>query len=202
MPEIARFLSDLPKCGGREYVSRMLAFALSPVLRKVKPSELLILSEPCLSGCWEREKADILQSFGLSCQELWSTAGRACLLFYDRALLGTALGDPLAQALLRSCGYAAESGAESLLGQLASRMGQQDFPHEIGLFLGYPALDVDAFIRFGGKNFALCRYWKVYHDVDGAQKRFHAIDEAKRWAACLLNSEMPADDAIALLKAG
>ena len=202
MPEIARFLSDLPKCEGREYVSRMLAFTLSPVLGKVKPAELLILDEPCLSGCWKREQADILQSLGLSCRELWSTGGRACLLFYDRDLLGAALDCPSSRDLLRGRGYAAESGAESLLGQLASRMGQRDFPHEIGLFLGYPALDVAAFIKFGGKNFTLCRYWKVYHDVDAAQKRFRAIDEAKRRAACLLNSEMPADDAIALLKAG
>ncbi|MDR3349942.1 MAG: DUF3793 family protein [Acidaminococcales bacterium] len=202
MPEIARFLSDLPKCDGREYVLRMLAFTLSPVLKKVKPAEIVILTEPCLSGCWEREKGALLQGLSLSCRELWSTRGRACLLFYDRSLLENALSDPEALGLLGNGGYAVKDGAESLLNQLASRMGQRDFPHEVGVFLGYPAPDVAAFIRFGGKNFALCRYWKVYHDVEAARRKFSAIDEAKRRAACLLNSEVPADAAIALLKAG
>jgi hypothetical protein len=202
MPEIVRFLSDLPKCEGREYLSRMLVFALSPVLKKIKPSELLILREPCISGCWEREKADLLQNLDLACHELCAESGRVCLLFYDRKLLQDALGDPQARRLLKRGGYVFRGGIEPLLNQLAARMRRQDFPHEIGLFLGYPALDVDAFVRCGGKNFAICRYWKVYQDVDAARRKFCAIDEAKRRAACLLNSKIPADAAIALLKVG
>jgi hypothetical protein len=202
MPEIVRFLSDLPKCAGREYLSRMLVFALSPVLRKVKPSELLVLREPCVSGCWEREKPGLLQNLGLSCHELCASPGRTCLLFYDRGSLENALDDSRARRLLRRGGYALGGGVGHLLGQLAARMRRQDCPHEIGLFLGYPALDVESFVKHGGKGFALCRYWKVYHDVDAAEQKFCAIDEAKRKAACLLNSEMPADAAIALLKAG
>jgi hypothetical protein len=180
----------------------MLVFTLSPVLKKVKPAELVILSEPCLSGCWEQEKDGLLQSLGLSCREFWSACGRACFLFYDQSLLEHALADPEALHLLKGGGYTVKDDAECLLGQLTSRMGQRDFPHEIGVFLGYPASDVAAFIRFGGKNFALCRYWKVYHDVEAARRKFSAIDEAKRRAACLLNSAVSADAAIALLKAG
>ena len=38
----------------------------------------------------------------------------------------------------------------------------QDFPHEIGLFLGYPFEDVQGFIQNRGCNCRLCGYWKVY----------------------------------------
>ena len=37
-----------------------------------------------------------------------------------------------------------------------------DFPHEIGLLLGYPPEDVSGFIENGGKNFLCSGYWKVY----------------------------------------
>ena len=46
------------------------------------------------------------------------------------------------------------------------------FPHEIGLFLGYPIDDVISFIENKGKNFKCCGCWKVYHDEDNAKKTF------------------------------
>jgi len=51
------------------------------------------------------------------------------------------------------------------------------FPHEIGLFLGYPVEDVIGFIRYKGRNCKLCGLWKVYSDVDNKQKIF---DKYKR----------------------
>ena len=58
---------------------------------------------------------------------------------------------------------------DTLWGRLRERDG---FPHEIGLFLGYPAEDVYGFLKYGGKN---CKYtgcWKVYSDVDRALALF------------------------------
>ena len=39
---------------------------------------------------------------------------------------------------------------------------QMSFPHEVGLFLGYPAEDVEGFIENKGRDFACAGYWKVY----------------------------------------
>ena len=36
------------------------------------------------------------------------------------------------------------------------------FPHEVGLFLGYPLDDVTGFIEQKGKNYKCCGIWKVY----------------------------------------
>ena len=36
------------------------------------------------------------------------------------------------------------------------------FPHEIGIFLGYPPEDVKGFIENGGQNCKSCGLWKVY----------------------------------------
>lgn len=36
------------------------------------------------------------------------------------------------------------------------------FPHEIGIFLGYPLEDVEGFIQNRGQNCKYCGMWKVY----------------------------------------
>ena len=46
------------------------------------------------------------------------------------------------------------------------------FPHEIGLFLGYPPEDVKGFIENKGRNFLMCAYWKEYVNEQEAKKIF------------------------------
>ncbi len=55
----------------------------------------------------------------------------------------------------------------------------RDFPHEMGIFLGYPLEDVRGFIRHQGKNCSCTGYWKVYSDVERAKRMFRLYDEAK-----------------------
>lgn len=38
------------------------------------------------------------------------------------------------------------------------------FPHEIGIFLGYPYEDVEGFIQNRGQNCKYCGMWKVYRN--------------------------------------
>ena len=59
------------------------------------------------------------------------------------------------------------------MAQLQTRLREQGgFPHEIGLFLGYPLGDVAGFIRNRGKNCKCSGCWKVYCNELEAQKRF------------------------------
>ena len=47
-----------------------------------------------------------------------------------------------------------------------------EFPHEIGLFLGYPPEDVDGFINNGAKGAKYVGTWKVYGDESIAKRTF------------------------------
>ena len=47
-----------------------------------------------------------------------------------------------------------------------------EFPHEIGLFLGYPPEDVCGFIENKAQNCKCVGCWKVYGDVERAQRTF------------------------------
>ena len=46
------------------------------------------------------------------------------------------------------------------------------FPHEIGLFLGYPLEDVKGFIQNKGQGYACCGLWKSYGDPRAARRYF------------------------------
>ena len=49
---------------------------------------------------------------------------------------------------------------------------EKDFPHEIGLFLGYPPEDVEGFIRNKAQNYLSQGLWKVYGDTKKAEALF------------------------------
>ena len=73
----------------------------------------------------------------------------------------------------------------ALLARLRARLAQGGaFPHEIGLFLDYPADDVLAFVEKGGAGCKLCGYWKVYGDVEAARARFVCYDACRTCVLC------------------
>ena len=87
-------------------------------------------------------------------------------------LLHMDLNSPDAKELLQGFGYVPKD-PDSCIAHLAERIAPgQSFPHEIGLFLGYPPEDVRGFIKYGGKHCKICGYWKVYGDAKAAEKRF------------------------------
>ena len=65
--------------------------------------------------------------------------------------------------LLHKAGYEADASNEALLDELCRRIDTNDsFPHEIGLFIGYPAKDVAAFMGLIKLPFACQCLWKIY----------------------------------------
>ena len=108
----------------------------------------------------------------------------ACLIYLYRAgWLRSILSEPSTRAFLAGQGYGADQSCQELLRQLSRRLClEREFPHEIGVFLGYPLEDVVGFIRNRGRNYTCCGYWKAYGDPEAAQKRF---DQYRRCtAAC------------------
>ena len=93
-------------------------------------------------------------------------------LFRPRAL-SRELARPDVCAFLTSLGYDVSGGCDGVLRQLSARLCQRpEFPHEIGVVLGYPLEDVVGFIENGGKNYTCCGCWKSYGDPDEARRRF------------------------------
>ena len=71
------------------------------------------------------------------------------------------------RTLLRKAGYEANSSIEAQLGELSRRIESKgSFPHEIGLFIGYPAKDVAAFMGLIKLPFTCQCLWKIYGNPD------------------------------------
>lgn len=105
--------------------------------------------------------------------------GHALMYMYRPKRLKEDLKDKKACEILSECSYRTDN-ANKCVAKLAKRLRTSaEFPHEIGLFLGYPSEDVDGFIR----NKAMCSKcvgtWKVYGDEEEAIRRF------KQFKKCL-----------------
>lgn len=89
---------------------------------------------------------------------------RALLLFcYDHNQLQQKLDHAGVRTLLTKAGYDAHASCDALIHELQSRIASNNaFPHEIGLFIGYPAKDVAAFMGLVKLPFTCQGPWKIY----------------------------------------
>ena len=97
--------------------------------------------------------------------------GKALLYLYRPKRLERDLRDPLSQKLLSECGYTRADVGACLSRLIARLKADEGFPHEVGLFLGYPPADVDGFMHRKDEC-KLCGLWKVYDDVESAARQF------------------------------
>ena len=117
----------------------------------------------------------VLVPRGLRLVPLRREKGRALLYLFRPAALSRDLAQGEVRRLLRQAGYR-DLGQGACLAELRRRLGAGgDFPHEIGLFLGYPPEDVAGFVRHRGKGCKCVGCWKVYGDEAAARRQFAAF---------------------------
>lgn len=98
-------------------------------------------------------------------------SGRALIYVYRPSRLRHDLRDREACRILVERGYCTAS-CDRCVVRLIERLHEcEEFPHEIGLFLGYPTDDVKGFMKNAGEC-KLVGCWKVYGDREKAQKLF------------------------------
>ena len=126
-----------------------------------------------------------LRSSGLLLIPLKKADGFALMYLYRPGSLQKDLKDPLAGRILRDFGYRPTEMTHCIL-RLCSRLkDDESFPHEIGLFLGYPPKDVDGFIHHKDRS-CVCSCkgcWKVYSDPEKSEKLFRRF---RQCTACYL----------------
>ena len=83
-------------------------------------------------------------------------------------------------SILKECGYCRFS-TQDCIARLKERLSEGNgFPHEIGLFLGYPPEDVRGFIQNKALGHKVTGYWKVYGDEKKALKTFSKYRKCTR----------------------
>ncbi|MDO5388549.1 MAG: DUF3793 family protein [Clostridia bacterium] len=115
---------------------------------------------------------NMLNSKGVYVCILKVCGDRALIYVFRPNKLKKDLSSDEAKCLLAQKGYRG-SNIKEYVEHLAERIGKcSEFPHEIGLFLGYPLEDVKGFIENKGKNCKCSGCWKVYSNEWEAKKMF------------------------------
>lgn len=163
----------------------LLAEQAAPVLAGLKTANLLSVENgqfedlPALLARYDAA----FSAKGVRFELLCACRCRSLALVYRPERLLDDLQDATARRILHTCGYPFQSGLSALIAHLRQRILESEvFPHEIGLFLGYPPVDVHAFIQKSGKGSKLTGYWKVYGDTETARLAFARFDRCRRAA--------------------
>ncbi len=146
----------------------------SPTLASLKTANLFSFPFSSESELYRQTAHwnEVLEPKGVTITVLKQRENAALLYVYRRAKLREDLAKKGVRKFMSECGYESLS-IDAAIEQLRSRLGQNgEFPHEIGLFLGYPLEDVVGFIRNGGKNYKCTGLWKVYCNEVEAVKTF------------------------------
>ena len=173
--------------GGMEMIS-----TLDRLLVNHCGATLVGVKAACLVSCCRVPREQVADSVaaynralnrsGLLFRIYHNRAGCPLLFVYRPALLWNRLRSSEAAPILAQAGYSI--GLKDCLDRLGDRLAAgEEFPHEIGLFLDYPPDDVAGYLLHGGRDCKACGYWKVYSDVDRANRLFRLYD-ACREALC------------------
>lgn len=112
-----------------------------------------------------------LHSKGLRVLPVRLSNQRALIYLYRPERLKRDFSVEAARGLLLERGYPCDHPSQCVIRLIQRLREGEEFPHEIGLFLGYPPEDVQGFID----NKSDCKYtgcWKVYGDDRAAQALF------------------------------
>ena len=164
-----------------ESLTMQIILHCAPVLKNVKMSSMFTVP-----AAYMRFVRSLFRGTGIKVKCLCQGVGRAVVYVYREEEVQQCLEDPKVAAFLMQYGYDSTQ-VEKCLNYLSRRVslssqGMESYPHEMGIFLGYPLEDVRGFIQHGGKDSQYTGYWKVYGDVDQAKATFRAYDNAKESA--------------------
>ena len=176
----------------RDCLASFLALELAEVLQGAKPANLISLTNKTRSCgrnlylLWQEHGADLLEESGLSFRVLADRGNSILLLLYRREALGALLAQKSARVILAKAGYPEPECFEAVLSELCARMAGEGFPHEIGVFLGYPLKDVVGFMGWARLPYTCQGPWKIFGNPEPSLK----LAQAHRDCRCQMSRQL------------
>ena len=135
----------------------------------IKPASLICVKKSEYRGM--KNISDMFEDRGFRTVPIKVNPKRVVVLVYNERALREILFSDEVKNFLSGYGYR-YCKVDEAIKYLKFRMKKEDFPHEIGIFLGYPLADVEGFINSPYDGVKVSGYWKVYSDVKSAQSTF------------------------------
>jgi len=170
-PSTAKELTWIDVAGmfpaARECLTAFIAIAAAEVLSGAKPANMIRVPNqmlPCgrrMYGLWQEFGDELIADLPLSVRPMQTEKNSVLLLLYRPDLLKKRLSGLTMQTFLARQGYPQPFTLEKTLCHLqeAFRFG---IPHEVGMFLGYPAKDVKGFMSKRTAPSQGRGLWRIY----------------------------------------
>ncbi len=169
----------------------------APSLCGIKPASLLSVNQETLFNQYAKilEWSSELKNQNIFIKIIRRSKSLYLIFIYDKSLLEKTIFSIQTQKYLIQKNYDLSLGFDAVLGELLYRLSSvQEFPHEIGIFLGYPLEDVLGFEVNSGCNCKYCGFWSVYGNVEDAKIKMKEFKECSKKCCSLLDKgeEIPA----------
>ncbi|MCD8390873.1 MAG: DUF3793 family protein [Firmicutes bacterium] len=164
-------------------IEQLAVYHCAPVLSGIKPSNIVTCDKSKIKSIHTQIDAlkKELSGKNVTAEILFECERYILLIVYRPNQLRAYLSRADVREFLRGQGYGGGTNIRKYLDILKSRIARNgDFPHEIGIFLGYPLADVVGFIKNGGRNCKMSGVWKVYDNVYEASCVFEKIEKCKK----------------------
>lgn len=159
-------------------VEIQLILQCAPFISGLKKSNLLLVNKEKL---YKLKK--LLDGSLISYSVLYENSNKIALLLYNEQEMNKYLNNESVKTFLLDMGYENISFKNILkifkLRYEKYMQGNEEFPHEMGILLGYPIEDVKGFVENKGKNSLYTGYWKVYDRVEEKEKLFEKFKQVE-----------------------
>ena len=149
------------------YIKRILEM-LGAVILGSKPAE--IINVP---GSKEDKKIKLsqIEAFFSNCSRITYRVitthdGGKRVLFINEKSMEKVLVNKRCINFLKFVGYSSDYELNDYMDELVFRLQSEEFPHEIGVFLGYPLKDVLGFMGYGKNELVEVKNWRIYGDKE------------------------------------
>lgn len=155
-------------------LEKLIAHYCGPALAGIKPSNIATCrKDDVLDVYAEIDRLNkLLNRKSIYIDILREKNEQVLIMVYRKDKLEKHLQDAELKSFLKSYGYTVENDISEYIDFLKGRLSSGSFPHEIGVFLGYPLHDIYGFINHRDEGCVYIGEWKVYHDLDNAKKLF------------------------------
>lgn len=151
----------------------------------LKPASLFWMKNRCVESLGTYAEAFAKRDFAF--KVLRENDGKSLLFVYHRVRLKNVLFRECNREFLESRGYrygTTEEAVELLKERIS---GDGEFPHEVGIYLGYPLDDVLGFMNSSSEGVCFAGYWKVYAEPEKKAKLFAQYRRCSDRICCKLS---------------
>lgn len=163
---------------------QLILYCVAPTIFAEKPATLVSFNNNRYQSkfFWDKFHNQIFENccYKLESVEIRRTPTFVSVLFFRQDILETIFKEDDKLETLKSFNQQYSIELKQNLGVIKEQFLADQFPHEVGIFLGIPAKDVISYIENKGKNYLFNGYWKVYHYPWKTKKVFDSFDQAQK----------------------